>query len=154
MGAIIVISYLIACLVFGGVMTSFVSMFRSVSGHDNFMSWRWILGFAVVGAVSPYAYMEAVTRHYAGSLDTPVSGLIQAINIKGELAYYRVTNGDESHVRVLAVANENTTIRFVDRVIVEINFLKDKKGKWVVDNYEVLNSFERQKDAVVLPPMF
>lgn len=154
MGAIIVISYLVLCLVFGSIMTTVVAMFRNVSSTDNFMSWRWILGFAIAAAVGPYLYMEALTRKYDHAFDQPVTSMLQTIKLKGELAYYRVTNGDDHHARVLAVANEMTSIRFNDRVVIEINFVKDTKNKWAIQDYEVLSSFERQKDVVVLPPMF
>ena len=154
MGAIIVISYLVMCLVFGAIMTTFVAMFRNVSSHDNFMSWKWILGFAIFAAVAPYGYMEVVTRKYDHAFDQPVEDTLRAVKLKGGLAYYRVTNGDDQHARVLAVANEMTTIRMNDRVVIEINFIKDPKNKWAIQDYEVLSSFERQKDVVVLPPMF
>lgn len=154
MGAIIIISYLIICLVVGAVLTTIVAMFRNVSGHDNFMSWRWILAFAVLAAVAPYIYMDVNTRRYGGVFDKQVEQMISAIRIKGDLAYYRVTNGDDTYARVLAVANEETTIRMKEKVIIEMNFIKDQRNRWVVKDYEVLTSFERQKDAVVLPPMF
>ena len=154
MGAIIVISYLVICLVFGALMTTVVSMFRNVSSSDNFMSWKWILGFAIFAAVGPYAFMEGLTRKYDHVFDQPVTQMLQTIKLKGQLAYYRVTNGDDKRARILAVANEMTSIRFNDRVVIEINFVKDAKNKWVVQDYEVLSSFERQKDVVVLPPMF
>jgi hypothetical protein len=154
MGAIIIISYLILCLVAGALFTTVVAMFRSVSGHDNFMSWRWILGFSVVAAVAPYVYMDINTRRYGSALDKVVDQTLSAIRINGNLAYYRVTNGDENAVRILAVGNETTSIRMNEKIIVEINAVKDQRNRWVVKEYEVLNSFERQKDAVVLPPMF
>ncbi|MFX8755056.1 hypothetical protein ABTM47_20100, partial [Acinetobacter baumannii] len=62
--------------------------------------------------------------------------------------------GDDNSARILAVGNEKTSIRMNEKVIVEINVVKDQRNRWVVKEYEVLSSFERQKDAVVLPPMF
>lgn len=154
MGAIIIISYLIICLVVGALLTTVVAMFRNVSGHDNFMSWRWILVFSVIAAVAPYVYMDVNTRRYQGAFDKQVEAVMSTIRLNGSLAYYRVTNGDDNYARVLAVANETTTIRMNEKIIVEINFVKDQRNRWAIKDYEVLTSFERQRDAVVLPPMF
>jgi hypothetical protein len=153
MGAIIVISYFVACLIVGMILTTFVAMFRSVSGHDKFMSWRWTLGFALLLAVAPYAYMEGMTRKHGPDVEKQVTAFVTQLRFKGDLSYFRVTNADDSMIRCLAVVNENTSIRFVDRVVVELIFIKDKNGKWVIDQYEVLSSFERNKDKIVIPPM-
>ncbi|MBS1708081.1 MAG: hypothetical protein JSS65_05090 [Armatimonadetes bacterium] len=153
MGTLGLIAYLFASVCVGGLLTLFVSMFRSVKKQDEWRAWRWVAFFSVCTAVAPYVYMDVLTRKEGADMTKAAEKVVRDADIKGDMTYYRVFAANEKEAKAYVVASEDTGIGTKEHVVIKVALEKSKDG-WKPVQYEVLNSFRRQADAVSFPPLW
>ena len=147
------IAYLFASFCVGGLLTLIVSMFRSVKKQDEWKAYKWVLSFGIMVAVAPYAYLEAMTRKEGASMVKAAEKVVHDAEIKGDLAYYRVISANEKEAKAYVVASEDNGIGMKEHVVIKVSLEREKDG-WKPTEYEILNSFRRQRDAVSFPPLW
>lgn len=152
MNALAMIGYLVGALFIGIILTVVVSIFRSVKRQDDFRPWRWIIGFSVLAAITPYAIAEALTQMNGESMKEAVDSVLKSGKVTGKLAYFKVmrTKGDTANV--LIVAHEKTTLYENESCIIQANLVRDPKKGWKAEDYEFVDSFKRNKDGITFPP--
>lgn len=151
--ALPMIAYLLACLVAAFVLTIVVSLFRKVERLDDFKSWRYTMTFFPILVLAPYGYAEVMTRVHGDDMQDAVTDLMDDAGIYGDLAYYKVRHADEEKATIVAVALEESKWGDKERTVFTADLSHGKRG-WEADEYEIVNSFMRQKDSSTFPPFW
>ncbi len=152
MNALGLFAYLLGCLAIGGVLTLVVAMMRSVKSHDNFRSWRWLMAFSVLAAAAPYLYAEGMTQLYGQDMQTAVEKTLKSAKVKGKLSHFKILRKSDGAAEVIIVAKEKTTMSNSESCVMKATLKRDPKKGWLPDEYEFIDSFERGKDSVTMPP--
>lgn len=147
------IAYIFASFCVGGVLTMFVSMFRSVKKQDEWQAWKWVVSFGILVAIAPYVYLDAMTRTAGRDMYSAAEKVVKDAEIKGDLAYFRVISANEKEAKAYVVASEDNGIGMKEHVVIKVSLEKARDG-WKPTEYEILNSFRRQRDAVAFPPLW
>lgn len=152
MNALGLFAYLLGCVVVGGLLTLVLAMFRSVKKHDDFRSWRWMAGFSAVVALAPYGYAEVMTHKHGSEMATAVESVLKTAKVKGKVSYFKVLKAETATAELIVVASEKTTMSDHESCVMKVALVRDKKNRWIPDEFEFIDSFERGKDAVTMPP--
>ncbi len=147
------IAYFFFSFCVGGVLTFICSMFRSVKKQDEWQAWKWVVSFGVLVAAAPYIWMEGLTRTSAQDMTKAAEKVVRDAGIVGDLAYYRVYQDDGNEAKAYVVATEDNGIGMKEHVVIKATMEKEKDG-WKPSEYEILNSFRRQRDAISFPPLW
>ncbi|MBX3112891.1 MAG: hypothetical protein KF857_12905 [Fimbriimonadaceae bacterium] len=147
------IAYLFASFCVGGLLTLVVSMFRSVKKQDEWRAWVWVVSFGLLTAAAPYIYLEAMTRTAGKDMYRAAEKVVKDAEIQGDLAYYRVISANDKEAKAYVVASEDNGIGMKEHVVIKVSMEKVRDG-WKPTEYEILNSFRRQRDAVAFPPLW
>lgn len=146
-----VIGYLIACLFLAGVFTFVFSMMRSIKKVDDAQSWKTIVGLFIFFVFAPYGFCEAMTRAVGADLTDQAKQIMKSESVKGELRFYRVLFYNGSEARIVVVAKEDATWGGTERPVMAATVTKDG-DEWKISDQVMVNSMERNKDSMTLPP--
>ena len=146
---------------FAGVILSFViAMFRVGPGKPDFPFIRCTAITVAIMLATPFAFIEFNTRQYRSEFAQQMddwylnSDYISDTGVGSGMDYWKVLLRTKDKAIVLVVGKEKESWGGFDRPIIRLNFKKNDKGKWQVDNdrVEVLRSARLNKDEIVWPP--
>ncbi len=146
-----IFAYLGICLVVASVVTLLWVLWRPIRERDEMRSWRVLLFLFVCTSLAPYAWGEVLTRMYGKAMNGAVEQVIDELKINDGLRFYRVLTCWHEKARVIAVGQERANWGGTERPVIAISMVKTSKG-WTADSYTIVNSMERNKDSVTLPP--
>lgn len=146
-----VIGYLIACLFLAGVFTFLFSMTRSIKKVDDAQSWRTILVLFVFFVFAPYGFCEAMTKAVGEDLTDQAKRVMKSEGVNGELRFYRVLYYTGDKARIVVVGLEKARWGGTERPVLAATLTRDGED-WKISDEVVVNSMERNKDSMTLPP--
>ena len=102
--------------------------------------------------MAPYGYAEVMTHRHGSDMGKAVESVLKTAKVKGKVSYFKVLRADEETAQLIVVARERTTMSAAESCVMKVDLVKDKKHRWTPDEFEFIDSFERGKDSVTMPP--
>ncbi|MCW5937859.1 MAG: hypothetical protein KIT11_11210 [Fimbriimonadaceae bacterium] len=145
------VGYSMSCFAIAVLLTVIVHFFRPIRQNDSFPAWKWILGFVIAVGAIPYGYTEILTKMKGDGMVEPIKVALGDAGVDGDLLYYRIRYTDDQRASVIAVAEDKNVFGTYESAVFYVD-LEKTKGSWEPTSYEVVNSYQRQKDATTFPP--
>lgn len=145
------VGYSMACFAVAVLLTIIVHMFRPIKQNDDFKAWKWVGGFMLFVGAIPYGYTEAMTYAHGKPMSEPIREALGDAGVDGDLVYYKVRYVNGKDASVIAVAEDRNIFGTYENSIFHVD-LHREGGSWKPVEYEVVNSYQRQKDATTFPP--
>jgi hypothetical protein len=145
------IGYGLLALVMGAILTGVVSLFRPIRVQDEWKPWKWILSLGFLAGASPYIAAEFMTRMFGKDMGEAVADMTAQAEIAGKPDYYKVIwlKGDQA--RLVVGYDEMNEWGTRERTIVATSLTREN-GKWRAADYNVVTSYQRNKDHCTFPP--
>ena len=145
------IGYGLLAFVMGAFLTGMVSMFRPIRAQDEWKPWKWILALAALSGAAPYLYAEVLTKMKGGDMAEAIEEVSEEAEIAGKPDYYKVISAKGDKARVVIGYDEMNEWGTKERTIMTANLVMEK-GKWKASDFNVVTSYQRNKDHCTFPP--
>lgn len=145
------IGYGLLAIVVGAFLTMLVGLFRPIRTQDEWKPWKWILSLGLLAGTSPYMYAEVLTRMKGAAMANAIEAVTEEADIAGKPSYYKVIASKENTAKVVIGYDEMNEWGTRERTIMVANLVQEK-GKWKANDYNVVTSYQRNKDHCTFPP--